>query len=172
MTTDFSRVSFDVESMKMTATTFARKLAVLKTYRSSGVSTPEKLRVNRSILQVDDRYAQGFRRWFDGDSREELCRYMKSELNDYRLFLNMITIALNHDRLNVDLISVRDRSVALCETICPAFRSLMLLYPDYEMFTSCMEAAEDTLNQFLQRHLEESATPPIRIAHLLGRSPR
>ena len=170
MTTDYSRVSFDLDSMRMTSITFTHKFAVLKTYRVSGVSSPQRLRVIKSMLHLDDRYAQSLRRWWDGDSREELCSYMRAELNDYGLFLNMITMALNHDRFNTDLISVRDRCLTLCEAICPALQALTQLYPDYEMFTSCMESAQNALNQFILRHSGEGFVPLTSISELIGKT--
>ena len=165
--TDYSRVNFDIESMKMTCTSFARKFDVLKSYRSSGVCPAQKLRVVRSNLVIEDRYGEGFRRWWSGDSREDLCRYLKQEFNDYSLFLSMVSMALNHDRLNPDLVSIKDRCVSLCESVCPALHSLTFLYPEYEMLTSCLTLATNNLNMFVQKHSDEPYAPVRSIQQLL-----
>jgi hypothetical protein len=105
-----------------------------------------------SELQIDDRHFQSMRRWWTGQNREELYRYMRDELSEYTLFLDMVNIAVNHHRFNPEFQAILDNNIAFASSILPGLKLLPHLYPSYEMFNSAIQWAIDRLDAFLQRH--------------------
>ena len=152
MTTDYSNVKFDINSLKNTVKSFVQKLWVLRDYKGSVHDPPPKLYVVPSGLKIDDRYGQGVRRWICGDSRYQLCKYLSCELNDLCLVLNMITIAVNHDRFDSKLQTIRDSLLELVNSIEKGLESLLYLYPEYEMFNSSIHLSLDKMKTFKIAH--------------------
>ena len=152
MPTDFSRVTFDVGNMRITTKSFIRKLSVLIEYGTQNKECLTKLQIVNTELRIDNGYLQSVRRWFNGQSREELYRYVRDELNEYITFLDMVNIAVNHHRFNPDFQSIRDQNVAFIHSILPGLKLLSYLYPSYEMFNSAIRWAIDRFEMFLQRH--------------------
>ena len=152
MPTDFSRVTFDVGSMRITTKSFTRKLSVLVEYGAQKRESLTKLQIVGAELQIDNNYLQGLRRWWNGQSREELYRYLRDELNEYITFLDMVNIAVNHHRFSPEFQSIRDQNVAFVQSILPGLKQLPHLYPCYEMFNSAIRWAIDRFEMFLQRH--------------------
>ena len=152
MTTDYSSVKFDTNSMKITINSIQNKLGILKDYQGDQSNPPPKLYVINSQLKIDERYGQGIRRWFNGDSRHELYKYLNYELNDLCLLLNMINIAINHDRFDVKLQSIRDNLLTLVNSITKGVECLLYLYPDYEMFNSMIKLCLNKMSKFVILH--------------------
>lgn len=164
MPTDFSRVTFDIATMQLTTKSFARKLSVLVEYGDQKKDALTKLQIVNAELKIDNGYLQSLRRWWNGQSRDELYKYLRDELNEYILFLDMTNIALNYHRFDPQFQSIRDKNIDFVQSILPGLNHLPNLYPEHEMLCSTVKRSVERFQKFLERHccdMSRSVLPSI-----------
>jgi hypothetical protein len=164
MPTDFSRVTFDIATMQLTTKSFARKLSVLVEYGDQKKDALTKLQIVNAELKIDNGYLQSLRRWWNGQSRDELYKYLRDELNEYILFLDMTNIALNYHRFDPQFQSIRDKNIDFVQSILPGLNHLPSLYPEHEMLCSTVKRSVERFGKFLERHccnISQSVLPSI-----------
>ena len=152
MPTNLSRVSFDIPSMELTTKSFARKLSILVEYGYLTKESLKKLQIVNSELRIDNGYFQSVRRWWNNQSRHELYKYLRDELNEYGLFLDIINWAFNKNRYDKEVLNIRDENIEFIRSIIPGLNLLKQLYPEYEMLTSSIDRALNNFERFLARH--------------------
>lgn len=152
MPTTLSRVAFDVPSMQLTTKSFARKLSILIEYGYLTKESLKKLQIVNSELKIDNGYFQSIRRWWNNQSRYELYKYLRDELNEYALFLEMVNISITRNRYDKEIITVRDDNLEFVKSIIPGLKLILELYPEYEMLSSTIYKALNSFDSFIVRH--------------------
>ena len=152
MPVEFVGNSFDSDNLRSTSKSYISKFWLLTQYPSISKDGVVKLYIHNANLVADERYLQGVRRWYNGDSRIALYKYLQEELGKYILFLQTINVALQTDRFNTVYQHVRDQNIDLCKAVAPGLRCLMKLYPEFEMLNSCLENAATKMDSYILRY--------------------
>ena len=77
MPVEFVGNSFDADTLRATSKSYISKFWLLTEYPSISERGPVKMYIHNAHLVTDERYLQGIRRWYNGDSRIALYKYLQ-----------------------------------------------------------------------------------------------
>ena len=145
---------YDIADMTKNFESFQKKFKAIVTlgemeniYRCKLGHYNDLMYINRSYKVV-----QGFSRWYYGESRENLFKYLDKEFNNYICLLEMITLASERTPYNSPLITLRESNLVFIKALLPGFKKMKEIYKDYSDLNVKIDRIQTALFGFITLH--------------------
>jgi hypothetical protein len=97
-------------------------------------------------------YFQSISRWWNGESRMELLKYLDSEVADYITFLNNLSNIRKFNPYKQDLKDLCENNIKFIKCIIPGLEKCKYIYSDFKELEGKIDKYTNSLRDFNKKH--------------------